>query len=119
MDFYADLIRIIGKFQSLCEKDFKYCRCGLEKKLLAMSPYLLTEVRQYLRFLFRMEPLYFFISFEPSHLFTRINAGVLLDFIYGKGEFPFSIQILEQFFITYCVERIEVAIGKYRAYFFQ
>ena len=36
-----------------------------------------------------------------------------------KGEFPFSIQILEQLFITYCVERIEVAIGKYRAYFFQ
>ena len=40
-----------------------------------------------------MEPLYFFISFEPSHLFTRINAGVLLDFIYGKGEFPFSVAL--------------------------
>ena len=28
---------------------------------------------------------YFFISFEPGHLFTRINAGVLLDFVYSKG----------------------------------
>ena len=74
MDFYADLIRIIGKFQSLCEKDFKYCRCGLEKKLLAMSPYLLTEVRQYLRFLFRMEPAYLFVPLEPRHLLTGVDA---------------------------------------------
>mgnify|MGYP002712239620 CR=1 FL=1 len=45
-----------------------------------------------------MEPHDVFVPFEPGHLFTRVNAGILLDFPDSEFQCPFSVQILEPFF---------------------
>ena len=52
-----------------------------------------------------MEPNDVFVSFEPGHLFTRVDTGILFDFPDSEFQCPFSIQILEYFFVSYGIER--------------
>ena len=55
-----------------------------------------------------MEPHDVFVPFEPGHLFTRVNAGILLDFPDSEFQCPFSVQILEHFFVSYGIERVQM-----------
>lgn len=47
----------------------KVSKLGLIK-VFTQYDLFLTEVRKYLRFLFRMKPTYFLIPLKPSHLFA-------------------------------------------------
>ena len=42
--------------------------------------------------------------FEPGELFLGEDAGVFLYAGYGGGEITGVIEILEEFFVAYCVE---------------
>ena len=66
-----------------------------------------------------MEPTDVGIALEPSHLFAGINAGVLLDFLDGKVQIPFTVQVFEHFFVAYGVQRVEVLVGIHASGFFQ
>ena len=66
-----------------------------------------------------MEPHDVFVPFEPGHLFTRVNAGILLDFSDSEFQSPFSVQILEHFFVSYGIERVQMPERIYLPGFFQ
>ena len=66
-----------------------------------------------------MEPHDVFVPFEPGHLFTRVNAGILLDFPDSEFQCPFSVQILEHFFVSYGIERVQMPERIYLPGFFQ
>ena len=66
-----------------------------------------------------MEPHDVFVPFEPGHLFTRVNAGILLDFPDSEFQSPFSVQILEHFFVSYGIERVQMPERLYLPGFFQ
>ena len=51
-----------------------------------------------------MKPFDLFVPFKPGHLFAGIDTGVAPYFLYGQVERPFSVEIVEQFFIA---DRIE------------
>ena len=76
-------------------------------------------VFQYFPFLLRVEPVDFLVPFEPGHLFTRVNAGLLLDFPDSEFQCPFSVQILEHFFVSYGIERVQMPERIYLPGFFQ
>ena len=66
-----------------------------------------------------MKPADIRVALEPGHLFAGVDAGILLDFLYGKVQCPFAVQILEKFFVAHGVQRVVVLMGIDAAGFFQ
>lgn len=64
-----------------------------------------------------MKPIYRFITLEPRELFLAIYACVLLYSGNCLVEREAAIEVSEQFFIAYRVERIEVAKRIYASCF--
>ena len=65
-----------------------------------------------------IEPAYFFVPFEPCHLFTGVDAGVLLNLLNGERQCPFAVKVIEYFLITHCIQGVERPIRIDAAYFF-
>ena len=51
-------------------------------------------------FLVGMKPGNVRIPFEPRHLLAGVDAGVLFDFLDGKVECPFPVEVLEHFLVA-------------------
>ena len=81
--------------------------------------YFCVDIIQYFCFLLRVKPLYLFVPLEPCHLFTRVNTRILFYLFDGKRQFPGTIQIIEHFFVSYGVERVESTVGIYASCFFK
>ena len=47
-----------------------------------------------------LNPTNVWIFFEPSHLFLAIDSRISLDFFNGKGQIPFAVKILKEFFVA-------------------
>ena len=47
---------------------------------------------------------------EPGHLFLGVDTCVLLDALYGHGEFPCAVEDVEHFLVSYGVQGVAVAV---------
>ena len=70
-------------------------------------------------FLIRMKPDNIRIPFKPRHLLAGINPAVAFNFLDGKVERPFAVKVVEEFFVTNRIQRVQMAERIYAACFFQ
>ena len=70
-------------------------------------------------FLVGMEPGDVRIPFEPRHLLAGVDAGGRFDFLDGKVERPFSVEVLEHFLIANGVQRVQMLVFVHTLGFFQ
>lgn len=71
------------------------------------------------RLMVGVEPADFGIALKPSHLLAGVDTRILLDFLHGKVECPFAVEVLEQLLVSHSVERIVIFVRIDAAHFVQ
>ena len=86
---------------------------------LLMICFILCDIVHYFLLLVGMEPLDVLVALKPRQLLAGIASGVSLDALHGFFQRPASVQIVEQFFVSYRVQCVDGALVVKSANFVQ